>query len=119
MSDNPIVQFPSKHPDKMKSGDPGAFVSDDGDILNVGIAAPVPDMPSPEFGQLDLDALFNMREWVRAALEAKGAKVIGAGIGCGGTMGIADIQIELEGCECNIEVRPLRRSLPPPQETKP
>jgi len=63
--------------------------------------------PSPEFAKLDLDALFNMRQWVQEALEAKGAKVVGAGIGCGGSMGIADIQIELEGHQCNIEIRPL------------
>jgi len=66
------------------------------------------DMPSPEFAKLDIDALFNMREWVRVALEAKGAKVVGCGMGCGGTMGIADIQIELDGGhQLNIEIRPL------------
>lgn len=73
-------------------------------------AVATPDAPSPEFAALDLDALFNLREWVRGALEAKGAKVIGAGIGCGGTMGIADVQIEVDGCPCNIEIRPLPRS---------
>jgi hypothetical protein len=43
----------------------------------------IPDAPSPEFAQLDLDALFNLREWVRSALETAGAKIVGAGIGCG------------------------------------
>ena len=65
------------------------------------------DEPSPEFAKLDLEAIFNLREWVREALEAKGAKIIGAGIGCGGKMGIADIQIELNGCETNIQIMPL------------
>jgi hypothetical protein len=63
--------------------------------------------PSPEFSQLDLDSLLNMREWVRSALEAKGARCVGAGIGCGGAMGIADVQIELDGHQYNIEIRPL------------
>lgn len=99
MSD--IVQFPPApgRPYQTAACDPAE-----------GLHAMTPDAASPDFARLDLEALFNMREWVRAALEAKGAKVVGAGIGCGGTMGVADIQIELDGCECNIEVRPLKRS---------
>jgi hypothetical protein len=99
MSD--IVQFPPipGRPYSTAECDPGE-----------SLPAMTPDAASPEFAALDLEALFNMREWVRDALEAKGAKVIGAGIGCGGTMGIADVQIEIDGCPCNIEIRPLSRS---------
>jgi hypothetical protein len=73
----------------------------------IPIPAVTRDEPSPEFSRLDIEALFNLREWVSEALKAKGAKVVGAGIGCGGTMGIADIQIEMDGHQCNIEIRPL------------
>jgi hypothetical protein len=74
---------------------------------NSPLPQPGEEAASPEFAQLDINALFNMRQWVQEALVAKGAKVVGAGIGCGGSLGIADIQIELEGHQCNIEIRPL------------
>lgn len=78
---------------------------------NQALPAMAAEAASPEFAQLDLDldSLLNMRQWVQEALETKGAKCVGAGIGCGGTMGIADIQIELDGCQYNIEIRPLSR----------
>jgi hypothetical protein len=74
-----------------------------------GQTAAPPDIASPEFSKLGLDALFNIRQWVQSALEAKGAKCVGAGIGVGGTMGIADVQIEVEGCQYNIGITPLPR----------
>lgn len=98
MSNDNIVQMPPR------DGRPYATADCDPNEPLPEMAA---DVPSPEFSKLDLDALFNMREWVSAALEAKGAKIVGAGIGCGGAMGVADIQIELEGHQCNIEIRPL------------
>ncbi len=41
------------------------------------------------FDKLDLDSLFNVRQWFRDAVEAKGAKVTGAGIGIKGDRGSA------------------------------
>jgi len=62
---------------------------------------------SPEFAALDIDALFNLRSWVEAAIVAKGGEIVGAGIGCGGKLGTADLQVRLEGHEFNLEIRPL------------
>lgn len=65
------------------------------------------DQAAPEFSALDMDALFNLRAWVEQAVLAKGGKIVGAGIGCGGSMGIADLEVELEGYAFNLEIRPL------------
>lgn len=46
---------------------------------------------------------FNMRDWLKAAVEAKGARMIGGGIGCGG----ADIDVLLDGCKFNITIKPI------------
>ena len=51
-------------------------------------------------GQDALVAL-NMRDWLQKACEAKGAKMVGGGIGFGG----ADIDIELEGCRYNVFIQ--------------
>lgn len=102
MSENDnVIQIPSREP----RGYPAADCNP-----NAPLPLPGQDIPSPEFAQLDLESLFNMREWVRDALEAKGAKCIGAGIGCGGALGLADVQIELDGNQYNIEIRPLPRA---------
>lgn len=53
---------------------------------------------------MDVHAFLNMRDWLQAACEAKGARMTGGGIGCGE----ADIDIELEGHRYNISIRPLR-----------
>lgn len=63
--------------------------------------------PSPRFAALDTDALFNLRAWVESAIEAKGGMIVGAGIGCGGTMGVADLEIQLEGHLFSLQIRPL------------
>lgn len=47
-------------------------------------------------------ANLNMREWVRAAVEAKGAKFTGGGFGAD----MCDLDIELEGFKYNISVCP-------------
>lgn len=65
---------------------------------------PVADMT--EFHKLDLDSLYNMREWMRTAVEAKGAKVTGAGVGVDGLLGLADLDIEVEGYSFNLTIRP-------------
>lgn len=68
----------------------------------------VPPEPPPMgqgiAGIEDVEAYFNMREWLQGACEAKGAKMVGGGIGGGQ----ADIDIELEGHTYNISIRPLR-----------
>lgn len=51
----------------------------------------------------DPETLLNSRQWLREALEAKGAQQIGAGCG----IGQADIDILLEGCRFNVSIRPL------------
>ena len=51
----------------------------------------------------DWEALYNMREWLDKAVQAKGAKVIGGGCG----MGQADLQIELEGFGYRIAITPI------------
>lgn len=50
-------------------------------------------------------ALLNSRDWLRKALEAAGAKSTGSGVG--GCQ--ADVDIELEGCEFNVSIRPRMR----------
>ena len=58
------------------------------------------------FEKLDLDSLFNIRQWVQDAVEVKGAKVTGAGIGVKHDLGMADIDIEIEGYRFNLEITP-------------
>lgn len=63
------------------------------------------DLPcaiAPE-DRVEFEASYNMREWVRKALEAKGAKFDGGGFGLGGS----DLDIEVEGMKYNIKIRPL------------
>ena len=61
----------------------------------------------PELGlfadNFDAIAALNMRDWVTAALEAKGGKFVGGGVGCGGS----DLDIEVEGHLYNIYIRPI------------
>ena len=58
------------------------------------------------FEKLDMDSLLNIREWVRDAVEAKGAKVTGCGIGVKGILGMADIDIEIQSYRFNLEITP-------------
>lgn len=55
---------------------------------------------------MDVEAFLNMRNWLQEALEAKGAKIWGAGIGCGQ----ADVSIDLDGFSYNVSIRPTPRS---------
>ena len=66
----------------------------------------VPNDNDAPFERLDLDSLYNVRGWVEAAVEAKGAKVVGAGIGVKGDLGMADIDIEIDGYRFNLEITP-------------
>lgn len=70
---------------------------------------PIPcDLPARGLadGFGDLHTMLNSRDWLQKAVEAKGAKVVGAGCGCGG----ADIDIVLEGCKFNLTIKPLSTS---------
>ena len=58
--------------------------------------------------EMDTEAFLNMRDWLEKAVEAKGAKRVGGGIG----MGQADIDVELDGCRYNISIRPLPKAKP-------
>ena len=75
-------------------------------LRNPNTAAP----PSMGFGteegglaSMDVEAFLNMRDWLQSAIEAKGAKMDGAGIGCGQ----ADISFALDGCRYSVSIRPL------------
>lgn len=61
----------------------------------------LPGRLADDFG--DPETLLNSRDWLRKALEAKGAKISGGGIGCGQ----ADLEIVLEGFRFNVSIRPL------------
>ena len=54
---------------------------------------------------MDIEAFFGIRDWIRDAVVAKGARMTGGGMGCG----VCDIDIELEGCHYNLTIKPLRR----------
>lgn len=61
---------------------------------------PQPMILAEGFG--DPETLFNSRDWLRKAIEAKGAKVTGGGVG----MGQADLDFTLDGCPFNVSLRP-------------
>jgi hypothetical protein len=56
--------------------------------------------------EMDVEAFFNMREWLSEALKAKGAKVTGGGIG----FGAADLDIELDGAPFFVTIKPIKMS---------
>lgn len=58
------------------------------------------------FESLDLDSLLNVRQWFQDAIEVKGAKITGAGIGVKGNLGMADIDVEIDGYRFNLEITP-------------
>lgn len=53
--------------------------------------------------EMDVEAFWNMRKWLEAAVTAAGAKITGAGLGCGQ----ADVDIEMDGCRYNISMKPM------------
>ncbi len=59
-----------------------------------------------EFGEsldeMDVEAFYNIREWLREAIEGKGAEITDQGIG----MGKADIGFELDGAPFMVTIRP-------------
>lgn len=59
-----------------------------------------------DFG--DPETLFNSRDWLRKALEARGAKIDGGGIGGGQ----CDLDFTLDGCKFNVSLRPIVKTNP-------
>jgi hypothetical protein len=53
----------------------------------------------------DVEAFFNLREWVASALKAKGAVMTGYGMG----MGCADLWFNLDGAEFFLTVKPVMK----------
>lgn len=58
------------------------------------------------FERLDLESLFNARKWFSDAVEAKGGTITGAGVGVKGNLGMADIDVEIDGYLFNLEITP-------------
>jgi len=52
--------------------------------------------------EMDLDAFFNLREWVEIALTNQGAKITDGGMG----FGCADIGMTVEGMPYSLQIRP-------------
>ena len=53
--------------------------------------------------EVDVEAQFNIRQWVQDALVAKGAKITGAGVGVEGS----DLDFEVEGFPFNVWIKHL------------
>ncbi len=51
--------------------------------------------------------LLLVRNWFEAAIEAKGGKKIGGGVG----FGQADIDVEIDGCGYNVSISPYRHPM--------
>lgn len=59
---------------------------------------------APNDDSFDFEALFNSRNWLEKALEAGGAVRTGGGMG----MGVAHVDIVLEGRRYDISIKPMR-----------
>ena len=51
----------------------------------------------------DIEAMFNSRDWLKAALKEKGAKIEGGGMGGG----CIDVDISLEGYKYVVSMKPI------------
>ena len=56
-------------------------------------------------GAMDVEAFLNLRNWLQAAIETKGAVMEGAGIGGGE----ADIDFTLDGMDYNVTIKPRKK----------
>ena len=68
-----------------------------------GTTTEPPEVDKLEGAPTHWRANYNIRCWVQKALEAKGARISGAGFGACQS----DLDIELEGMRYNIKIRPL------------
>ena len=66
---------------------------------------PFPSCLAEGFG--DPLTLLNSRDWLQGAIESKGGKVTGGGVGGGQ----ADLDFTLEGCKFNVSLKPIIRPL--------
>ncbi len=84
---------------------------DEDKVVDIGAGLPIdPDIHirdlesnfelHEDFG--DPESLMNSRDWLEEAITAKGAKIHGSGVG----MGRADLDIELEGHEYIVSIKP-------------
>lgn len=103
MPNDNVIQFPKS--DETWTADPNAPCNPPL-IDGIGPGTPAVQDAFP-FGyalsEMDLESFFSIRKWLQEACEARGAVMVGAGIGCGQ----ADIDIEMDGCCYNISIRPL------------
>ena len=68
--------------------------------------AEAPPMPTEgDLGFEDIEAAFNMRDWLQRVVEGAGAKVVGSGMG----FGAGDLWIELDGCEFMVSIKPITK----------
>lgn len=95
MSDDNVFPFASP-PTEVRTAPSQEGAGSAGDAIPYPFGATLDEM--------DTESFFNIRAWLRNALEAQGAKQIGAGIG----LGQADIDIELDGHRYNVSIRPLK-----------
>ena len=104
MSDDNIVKFNPKP--NTDIGDPVASIPNVSFYETGDQIAALPENVEPgALGFADMGAAFNMRKWLKGACEAAGGKMIGGGFGGG----VADIDIQLDGCVFNITIRALER----------
>jgi len=99
MADDNVFILPVVRVEREESGSP--------------FAVDVPEMGAAGFGtvdgglaSMDLEAFLSIRNWVSDACVAQGATFLGGGIG----FGAADLQLEIEGFEYNITIKPIPRS---------
>lgn len=65
----------------------------------------IPPPTEGDLGFTDIEAAFNMRDWLQSALIAKGATMTGSGMGCGG----ADLWFSIDGCEFFVSIKQVLR----------
>jgi hypothetical protein len=73
----------------------------DNNVIPIKLTLPPVGELAAAFG--DVESLFNSRAWLRIALEANSAKIIGGGCG----LGQADLDAEIDGYKFNVSIRPL------------
>lgn len=69
------------------------------------MSEPLKPHPVVPLAEMDIQAFFNLRDWLERALEAAGARTTGGGMG----LGAADVSIEMDGFGYVVSIRPLGR----------
>ena len=88
----------------VENGNPNTVGNDNGDPCSLDLGQiQWQDENGLTLGFKDIDAAFNMRDWLQKAVEAKGARKIGGGLGFGG----ADLEIVLEGHRFILTIKPM------------